>query len=246
MTKTIRYAAFGFFLWQFSLHAQLPSTLDLLSIEEAVTNKKSEFFYPTMLGKLRSKEVMRQDELVHLYYGWAYSGNYNPYFRDPGLGTSVAFLRDKEWASAIRPAMKVWESDPVNLQALYYLMIAHHELGDTVTAHFYGNLFYRFVDIIIESGDGLGVETAFVVNRIKDEYILLEQFDLEISRQALVGQVDVMTLKEPVVKEDGDTLFALYFNVYQPLSHLQNSLSTGKNKKKSKKKNKVKARRETL
>jgi hypothetical protein len=246
MSKNTLFAIVVLFFIANSLFAQVPTSIDLAAIEAAVTDKKSDLYYPSLVKKMRSKEMLHKQEMVHLYYGWAYSGDYKPYFRDPGLRKSVSFLREKEWENAISPAKKVWDDDPVNLQALYYLMIAHHELGDTITAHFYGNLFYRFLDIISESGDGLEIESAFVVNRVSDEYTLLEQYDLEISRQALIGQVDAMTLKEPEITEDNDTILTLYFNVYQPLTHLQNSFSSSKKKKKSKKRRKKdkKARRE--
>jgi hypothetical protein len=225
-------------LISFNAFAQKPTSIDLEAIESEVTNKKSRFFYPLLTKKLYKFEPLSQEELIHLYYGLAYTSSYKPYFTDPRLKLSVEHLRNKDWNAAINPSLEVWKSDPVNLEALYYLMIAHHESGDTTNAANYGRLFYRFVDLIYESGDGLSAETAFVVNRVSDEYTMMQQMELGISSQTLVGTTDKMTLSKPIERSDisEEPIEHLYFNVYQPFTHMSESLNTSSKKKKRKRK----------
>ena len=59
----------------------------------------------------------------------------------------------------------------------------------------YAHLFFGMLNAIMVSGDGRSVESAYVVLKVADEYMVLNDMNLTSSGQALVGMTDKLTIE---------------------------------------------------
>lgn len=225
------------------LWAQTISNVDLDDVRLQTKDESSAFFYQKLTERLYAFDTtLTEIEMVYLYYGIAFQPGYMPYGSSDELRAAQGKFKNEDFEGAISPAKKAWDKDPVSLKALYYLMIGHMAVEDTISAFQYGRWYYGFLDIIYGSGDGLSESTAFVVNRVEDEYTILRDLGLGITKQGLQNSTDVMTLREPIPhpEKPGHEIDALYFNVHLPLNHLNNMFSDDDSDKKSKRKKKDK------
>ena len=85
------------------------------------------------------------------------------------------------------------------------------------------NLYYNLMDVILSSGDGKSIQTAYVVTRVSDEYEIIAEYKLQVKKQQLIGNTDVMTFDKKAQKNRKEKIKVLYFNVFFPLNHLSNS-----------------------
>jgi len=128
-------------------------------------------------------------------------------------------LNKKDYPAALKDAEAVLDSDYVNIDAHYVALLANREMGAADKAEFHRAVFRGLINSILNSGDGLSMEKAWVVINVHEEYVILRVLGFKPSQQSLVNQnghsYDVMKVK----KADDGTDQTFYFNVDIPFKH---------------------------
>jgi len=172
---------------------------------------------------IEKSHSMPQDELMLLYYGSAFMKNYHPKKEDEAVEQIAKIMAEMEFAKAINEGKKLLDVYPLNAR-LYMLMgYAYKKIGEKQKSKHYYQLYADILRIPLYSGSGKNFDSAFVVRNISDEYLILNQKDLELVMQEMRYHnelpFDVMRIK-PKSKDNKRMQELpkekLYFNVYLP------------------------------
>jgi hypothetical protein len=135
---------------------------------------------------------------------------------EDAMGTA---LGRKDYAEALKDAEIVLASEYVNMDAHFVAYAANKELGAEDKAEFHLAVFRGLVNSILHSGDGKSVETAWVVIKTHEEYVVFRVLGYRPGGQSLMTKdghaYDVMTVKSV----DDGTEATFYFNVDIPMKH---------------------------
>ena len=197
--------------------SQKISNVDYTLIEKNIKDPSSLFFYPNLTELFSKNITMTSKEYIHLYYGNVYYKNYNPYGGGDSVKVFKDLVRNKDYRKAIPIGKKILEENPVNLDVLYKMLVCYHYLEIKDTAQIYANKYYTFIDVIMASGDGKSIETAYVVNCVNDEYQIIFNLDLKTKGQALLndGPTDLLyidTKRQKKIKGQ-KKIKEVYFNI---------------------------------
>lgn len=195
-------------------------SVDYNAIEKTIKDKKSEFYYPTLMERFQKMDTtMTVEHLYHLYYGQTFQKEFdiNAVITKP---KNIEAIEDKE--SAPTPA-------EVKILKEYYTEIYHNQPFDDLSnieilAIIYSfeenedmikkllKMYYGLVDALLLTGDGNSLETAIDVITVKHEYNLLNLFGLYSENQSLLKEkgrsYDLLSAKNEEDKE-----FEVYFDV---------------------------------
>jgi hypothetical protein len=230
----------SFLLLSSVLSAQIISNIDLDEIRTAISDKNAGTYYPKLAERFHNFDTtLTIQELAYLYYGYTEQPEYSPYGSSSGKEITKYF-EEESYDKAIAEGLNILTKDPVNIKVQYYMMVVYLMQGDTASAINHARWHYQLLDVIFLSGDGLSKETAFVVNRVADEYNILDELEVGITQQELSGTTDVLTLNEPLSdpEKPGYDIETLYFNVSLPLGHLTKLFGEEEPSKKKKKRKK--------
>jgi len=172
---------------------------------------------------IEKPHTLAQDELMLLYYGSAFMKNYNPKKEDEAVEQIAKIMAEMDYGKAISEGKKLISVYPLNARLYMLLGYAYKKTGDKQKSKYYYQLYADIIRIPLYSGSGKDFESAFVVRNISDEYLILNQKDLELIMQELRYHnelpFDVMLIK-PASKENKRMKELpkekLYFNVYLP------------------------------
>lgn len=192
-------------------------------IKENIQNKESRFNYDLLWKKFSEGDsMMTTNEKQHLYYGYVFQENYNPYASSYDSKKANAILNKsdpspKEWEELITLLNIGLATQPFNCRYLYYKSIAYEHLNKPQKAQENLNKIVIILDALYSTGDGLEKETAIHVIAVYSEYDFLFVNEVDSVSQSLVdGGYDVLTLDE---NEEG--LEELWFEVNRPLMFLE-------------------------
>lgn len=192
---------------------------DYKSIEKEVRDKNSEYYYPTLLQKLEESDAqLTEEDYWHLYYGYVFQSNYNPYGRYSKEKEMFEAMEGEETEEntllILSMVLEALEEFPVRLDYRFYLAIAYMILeNEEMMKKSYDNYMGLF-QALSSSGDGENCETAYHVNSIQDEYAFLRFYDLQSTAQALIGECDLLSFPQETGVE------GIYFNVSKALEKL--------------------------
>lgn len=205
-------------------YAQKISKIDFDDVKAKTLDSFSVYYYPLLLEKFQKLDTtMTWAENKYLYYGNVYYKNYDPYGLSEKEEKFMKVYKQQKYKEAIALGLEAMKENPINLKLIYKLLICYHQSGDKELARRYAWMYFSLLNVIYTSGDGKGVETAMVVTRVSDEYEILADLELTLTKQSLLkGNTDMMTVntKNQKVKKGQKKVKALYFNVSMPMSHL--------------------------
>jgi hypothetical protein len=213
--------------------------IPLDSIEKRVT-KDPEYLVRLNQRIVYPDSVLSIGEYFDLYYGSAYLKGYSPYGEGASERAIHEMLQKEKYTEAIEMCNNQILSHPGYITPFYYLGLAYHELGDTITSDKFIDKYYEYLRIPYFSGTGKSTDSAFVVRSIDDEYLIVGELGLHTVSQALVFDRDVPYDILYVTPENDTTTREMYFNVSQPyllgLNFSDNDEKSGKKDKKKKRK----------
>ena len=191
-------------------------TPDMKKIEEEVNNPKSKYFYPKLLQKYeRNDTLMQHDEYRHLYYGYIFQEDYNPYRRSE-FSDKIESLYYKtkhsraECDTIIKYAELSLKDNPFDLQQMNFLIYALREKKKIHLANIWQYRLNHLLEAIVSSGTGLDQENAWYVVIPKNEYTLINSLGYIADSQEFVNPYfDYITIQK---KKDKDPV-GFYFNV---------------------------------
>ncbi|MDR4954970.1 DUF4919 domain-containing protein [Chryseobacterium sp. ES2] len=149
------------------------SKIDLKAIEKSLRTSDSPYNYDKLIFKFKGyPKALDSIESQYLYYGRN--------FRNDKISTSddrfkslVEAFKQNNFADCIKQGKALYDKDPTNLDVLLILLRAYDSVKDGNNFIHHLNQFRTLTEGIRSSGDGKSEKTAYVVNSVGDEYILL-------------------------------------------------------------------------
>ena len=171
----------------------------------------------------KKPEKIKEDELMLLYYGSVFMKKYEPVQEDKAVEHIAKLIAELDFQNAIKEGEKLQQVYPLNSRLYLLLGYAHKKIGLRQKSKFYYKKYGDLIRIPLYSGTGKDFEKAFMVRIISDEYLILNQKDLELVRQEVHYHnqmpFDVLLIK-PVSKDNKRMTSLpkekLYFNIYLP------------------------------
>ena len=205
-----------------NIYCQVISNIDFDQVKAKTTDSSSVFYYPKLRSQFENNvDEMNPQMLKLFYYGNVFTKEYNPLGPDHNdEDKMLEYYKKKDYENSILIGKKILEKDPTDLTYIHRIRLCYYHIHDTLNLTNYTTRYIYLLKTIYNSGDGLSNKTAYVVTRVSDEYQILEHKELEYESQSLVGDCDVMTVKQP----NDLNIKELYFNVKFSLDYLGNMI----------------------
>ncbi|MDE6264455.1 MAG: DUF4919 domain-containing protein [Paramuribaculum sp.] len=152
---------------------------NLEAIKAATYDPTSPYYYPRLMKEyMQNDTLMKLDKFRHLYYGYMFQEDYNPYrpqavkgsVPDPAENPS---LTRAECDSVISLCEKALADNPFDLTNMMRLISALHLKGKNHLANIWQYKLNYILMTIASSGNGLDEENAWYVVAPQHEYVLL-------------------------------------------------------------------------
>lgn len=162
-------SAFGF--------CQKPK-VDFKSIEKNLNNPQSPYNYDKLIFKYKGySKSLDSIEGQYLYYGRNFRSD-NVSISDEGFKKLAEAFKNKDFDECIRQGKVLYDKDPTNLDILLIMLRAYDSKKDEDNFVYHLNQFRTLAEAIKSSGDGKTEKTAYMVNSVGDEYILLNVLNI--------------------------------------------------------------------
>jgi len=227
-----RLLLFSFIFGVVLSYSQNISNVNFDEIKLKIKDSTSSTYYPKLIKRfIEFDKTLTNDDYKLIYYGNVYQSYYSPYGDSDNQDKFMELYKSEKYTEAIPLGEKVIQENAVNPKILFKLLVCHYTTGDTVTAKKYAKLYWGLLNRIYESGDGNGINSAYVVISVDDEYEILADLSLSMTKQALVGVTDVLTISKKGQKppKGQKKITKLYFNVSKPFGHLGDMLKGSNN-----------------
>ncbi|MDE5821848.1 MAG: DUF4919 domain-containing protein [Paramuribaculum sp.] len=152
---------------------------NLDAIRAATYDRTSPYYYPRLMNEyMRNDTLMKLDKFRHLYFGYMFQEDYNPYrpvavksvVPDPSENHS---LTRAECDSVISLCEQALDDNPFDLTSMMRLISALHLKGKNNLANIWQYKLNYILMTIASSGTGLDEENAWYVIAPQHEYVLI-------------------------------------------------------------------------
>lgn len=189
---------------------------DLDKIRLETLDSKSPYYYPRLMQEFqRNDTLMKIDKYRHLYLGYMFQEDYNPYRSSQRdihynvLDKSTKLTR-QECDSVIAYAEKALADNPFNLGEMVMLINALREKGKTNLANIWQYKLNYLLMAIVSTGTGDDEENAWYVIEPQHEYVLLNMMDYTVDDHVFYDpSYEYITVKDSEGKSKG----GFYFNI---------------------------------
>ncbi|MGE8555040.1 MAG: DUF4919 domain-containing protein [Chryseobacterium jejuense] len=149
------------------------SKVDFKAIEKSLKSSDSPYNYEKLLFKYKGyPKSLDSIEAQYLYYGRIFKeGKIST--SDEGFKSLAEAFKQNNSEECIKQGKVLYDKDPTNLDILLILLRAYDSLKDGNNFMHHLSQFRALADGIKSSGDGKSEKTAYLVNSVGDEYILL-------------------------------------------------------------------------
>ncbi|ROI01340.1 DUF4919 domain-containing protein [Chryseobacterium sp. G0240] len=149
------------------------SKIDLKAIEKSLRNPESPYNYDKLIFKYKGyPKSLDTIEAQYLYYGRNFR-NDKVAISDESFKSLVEAFKQDNFTDCIKQGKALYDKDPTNLDILLILLRAYDSIKDGTNFMHHLSQFRSLAEGIKSSGDGKSEKTAYVVNTMGDEYILL-------------------------------------------------------------------------
>lgn len=149
------------------------SKIDLKAIEKGLRTSDSPYNYDKLIFKFKGyPKSLDSIESQYLYYGRNFR-NDKINTSDDSFKSLVEAFKQNNFADCIKQGKALYDKDPTNLDILLILLRAYDSVKDGNNFVHHLNQFRTLTEGIRSSGDGKSEKTAYIVNSVGDEYILL-------------------------------------------------------------------------
>lgn len=176
-----RIFLFFFLMMAASGFSQKPK-INLDDIKKEITDKDSEFYYQKMLYKYKGlPKSIDSLEAQYLYYGRTFLQK-TVSTSDKPFKKLLDDFKKQDYTETITKANQLLSEDPTNLDLLMIMLQCYDKQQDVKNFSYYLSQFKLLTSAILDSGDGKSEDSAYLVNSVGDEYILINV--IQIPRQA--------------------------------------------------------------
>ncbi len=208
---------FLFLLISIQIQAQINTKvygIELDSIKNWVQQKPKYFQY---LKRKFQKTDLPQDELILLYYGSAFLKEYKPKDANSDVEVLSKYIGQMDFESALKTGESLIPKYPVEARLYMLTGYAAKKMGDKKKSKFYYKKYADLVRVAMYSGSGKSFDDAFVVRSSSDEFLIINQKNLEVLRMEVrynkKRPFDKMLLAP---KSNPNDKQEIYFNIYLP------------------------------
>jgi len=171
------YFFFLLIFWPVFGFSQKPA-IDLKAISKDMKDSASPYFYEKLIFKYRGfTKSLDSLEAQHLYYGRNFSKD-RISTADERFEQLAQAFKDKNFDECIRQGKILYDKDPTNLDVLLILLRAYDAKQDKENFIYHLSQLRSLTGAIRSSGDGKSEKTAYLVNSVGDEYILLNMLNI--------------------------------------------------------------------
>ncbi|WP_292008731.1 DUF4919 domain-containing protein [Chryseobacterium sp.] len=169
----MKYRIFLLFLLVSVFGFSQKSRIDFKSIDKNLGNPQSLYNYEKLIFKYKGfPKSLDSIEAQHLYYGRNFKeGKVST--NDDDFKKLVVAFKDNNFEDCIKMGRALYDKDPTNLDILLILLRTYDAKQDSSNFSHHLNQFKILTDAMKNSGDGKSEKTAYYVNSVGDEYILL-------------------------------------------------------------------------
>lgn len=181
------------------------SKIDLKDIEKSLKKSDSPYNYEKLIFKYKGyPKSLDSIEAQYLYYGRNFRDDKISTLDDSFKSLADAF-KESNFAECIKQGKVLYDKDPTNLDILLILLRAYDSQKDGTNFMHHLNQFRSLTESMRNSGDGTSEKTAYLVNSVGDEYILLNILNIgkEYTRGSKVAKDGMFDIWE----KDGRKLY---------------------------------------
>lgn len=162
---------------------------DMNKIKREITNPASKYYYPRLMKEfLKNDTLMKLDKFRHLYLGYMFQEDYDPYRSSqhpvtfegsarPSREECDKIIADADWALA---------DNPLDLRQIIMKLNALRQKGNHPLASIWQYKLNYLLMAIISTGTGLDEENAWYVIEPSHEYVLLNMLNYMIQGQPVI------------------------------------------------------------
>lgn len=193
---------------------------DFAAIKKATLDPSSKYYYPNLFRRFMSNDtLMTQDQYNHLYYGYVFQEDYDPYRRSIHANkVEPLYFKQNHTKEECDTIMKYAElslaDNPFDLRQMMFLIIALKEKQKNARASIWQFKLNHLVGTIISSGNGTKDSPWYVISPMH-EYNLLNFMNFVVTnhKDEENGTLDYLTVKNTDGKENPKAPEGFYFNV---------------------------------
>ncbi len=227
MKKTLFLLIFSLSIFYTALAQQKPDSFKVYGLPidtlKTMVQKHPKYFDHLKNKWLKTPAKMTADDMMLLYYGSAFMTGYDPVKEDKAVEKIARHMAEFDFENAVKEGEKLVDVYPLNSRLYMLLGYAYKKMGLPVKSKFYYKKYGDLLRVPLYSGQGKNFDDAYVVRIISDEYLILNQQDLELVQQEVRYSrqlpFDVLSVK-PKSKENKRFTHLpkdkCYFNIYLP------------------------------
>ena len=204
-------------LISFNLPAQINTKvygIELDSIQQWVKQKPKYFEY---LERKFQKTDLKEDELILLYYGSTFLPGYQPKQADREVEKIAKLMGEMDFDAGLKVGESLLKKYPVEARLYMLTGYAAKKTGDRKKSKFYYKKYADLVRVPMYSGTGESFDKAYVVRSTSDEFLIVNQKNLEMLKMEVrynnKRPFDKMILSPKSNPKDKKEV---YFNTYLP------------------------------
>ncbi len=199
---------------------------DMEEIKRTSIDPQSRYYFPKLMKMFQAEDtLMNLDQFRHLYLGYIFQEDYDPYRRSPyTTRVEELYTRDQhthaECDTIIHYAELCLKDDPFDLRQMSFLIYAYREKKKTHMANIMQYKFNRLIEAIVSTGTGLDEENAWIVNNPQHEYNLMNFQGYRVDSQEDVEPYYDLILATPDTNssDSENESKSFYFNVMYVLT----------------------------
>jgi hypothetical protein len=193
--------------------AQKISNVDLDAVRKYTADSTYAFYYPVLKERaIQLDTALTIVEFHYLYYGSAFQDNYSPYVSSPLEESFYELVKNKDYSGAIEKGLEAFTQNPANPTNALYMAICYQHLKNENLEKQYANTYFSLLRVIYASGTGKKLKKAYVVVRVSDEYLIMNDMDASVNMQALIDETDMLSATR-INKKGKEETIKVYFNV---------------------------------
>lgn len=160
---------------------------NLEKIRSEITNRSSKYYYPTLMKEYLSNDtVMKLDKFRHLYLGYMFQEDYDPYRSSTAPDMNSPLYHSTNPTSAqceeiIANAKTALASNPFDLRQMSAMIAALNLMGQTNLAKIWQYKFNFLLVTIVSTGTGEDEDHAWFVIEPQHEYVLLNMMGYQVT-----------------------------------------------------------------
>ncbi len=162
---------------------------DLAKIKREITDPTSKYYYPRLMKEfLKNDTLMKLDKFRHLYLGYMFQEDYDPYrsSQHPVTFDGSARPSREECDKIIAEADVALADNPLDLRQMIMKINALRQKGNTPLASIWQYKLNYLLMAIISTGTGLDEDSAWYVVEPSHEYVLLNMLNYMIQGQPII------------------------------------------------------------